>query len=53
MITPRSSCGATVLAGKVYVSGGNDGNSCPLSSVERYDPTMNAWESVASMQTRR
>jgi len=40
-----------VLDGKLYAVGGSGGGA--LSSVERYDPALNAWEAVAPMAVRR
>ena len=48
----RSAVGAAVLANRIYVVGGYDGNSS-LNSVECYDPEMNQWKFVASMSTLR
>ena len=42
-----------VLDGKLYAVGGHDNDDGYLSSVERYDPALDAWESVASMSTAR
>ena len=50
-LTRRASCGAAVLDGKLYAVGGYDEGA--LSSVERYDPAANAWESIARMPTAR
>ena len=53
-LTRRASCGVAVLDGKLYAVGGYDGhNGGALSSVERYDPAANAWESIAPMPTAR
>lgn len=52
MLSRRSSIGAAVLNGKLYVVGGNDGTLC-MCSAERYDPVKNNWENVAAMQNRR
>ena len=37
---------------KLYMLGGNNGSS-HLDTVERFDPTSNSWEAVASMSTKR
>ncbi|VVC96572.1 unnamed protein product, partial [Leptidea sinapis] len=54
MSTRRSSVGVAVLENRLYAVGGYDGASrqC-LSSVERYDPAADRWESVAEMSARR
>ena len=39
------------LANKLYAVGGYDGGN--LSSVEWYDPALDAWEAVAPMATAR
>ncbi|XP_072167277.1 kelch-like protein 24 [Diadema setosum] len=36
-------CGATVCAGKIYVTGGENKPNSPISGVEGYDPTTNRW----------
>ena len=38
--------------GLVYAVGGYDGASC-LNSVERYDPLIGIWSSVAAMNLKR
>ena len=58
MATARDSLGLAVLDGKLYAVGGyhdDDGlhGSPQLSSVERYDPTLDAWEAVAPMAEAR
>ena len=40
-----------MLDGKLYAVGGYDGGN--LSSVEWYDPALDAWEAVAPMATAR
>jgi kelch-like protein 2/3 len=54
MSTRRSSVGVAVLNDCVYAVGGYDGQSrhC-LSTVEKYEPRMDAWTPVAEMTTRR
>mmetsp|Transcript_7159 Transcript_7159/g.21591 ORF Transcript_7159/g.21591 Transcript_7159/m.21591 type:complete len:90 (+) Transcript_7159:102-371(+) len=46
-----------VLEGKLYAVGGDNDVAinvgASLSSVERYDPAQNAWETVAPMGTAR
>ena len=47
---------ATRVAGDVVISrcsGGGDSADGRLSSVERYDPALNAWETVAPMGAGR
>ena len=55
MAEVRYAHAVAVLDGKLYAVGG--GGAAPyhhvLSSVERYDPTMNAWEAVAAMRVAR
>ena len=52
MAEVRYAHAVAVLDGKLYAVGG--GGAAPyhhvLSSVERYDPTMNAWEAAAAMR---
>lgn len=54
-IAPISSCrdavGACVLASKLYIVGGFDGQY--LDVVERYDPETDEWEKVSSLQYAR
>ena len=42
-----------VLDGKLYAVGGGNYDDGVLSSVERYDLALNAWETVAPMGTAR
>ena len=49
----RSRPGLAVLDGKLYAVGGFNGDDGNLSSVERYDPAVGAWEAVAPMATAR
>ena len=51
MAAARSGVGVAVLDGKLYAVGGYDGGD--LSSVERYDPALDAWEAVAPMAPAR
>ena len=44
--------GAGPIGGKLYVSGGHDGNS-PLSSAEVFDPQTQTWAPIAPMSTER
>jgi kelch-like protein 20 len=52
MSSRRLGVAVAVLGGYLYAIGGSDG-SCPLSTVERYDPRTNRWCPVPSMTTRR
>ena len=54
MASGRQSPAVAVLDGKLYVVGGwgNGFHDC-LSSVERYDPSTNAWEVVQPMASTR
>ena len=50
----RSAHAVAVLDGKLYAVGGHDDNGGDdLSSVERYDPAVDAWEAVAPMASAR
>lgn len=40
------------IDGFIYAIGGNDGSSS-LNAVEQYDPRINKWIIVSSMNTRR
>ena len=51
MAEARSDHGVAVLDGKLYAMGGYNGDY--LSSVERYDPALDAWEAVAPMAEAR
>ena len=56
MGTARQGPAVAVLDGKLYVAGGyndDDDPSNSLSSVERFDPALHAWEAVAPMATAR
>ena len=59
MCTARVNCSAAVLAGKLYVAGGENGTDDwrpeheRFSTVERYDPVTNSWEAVADMSAKR
>ena len=52
MATARVVLAVAVLDGKLYAVGG-ESNDNYLSSVERYDPALNAWDAVAPMGTAR
>ena len=49
----RSRPGLAVQDGKLYAVGGFNGDDGNLSSVERYDPAVGAWEAVAPMALAR
>ena len=51
MPTARSGVASSVVNGKIYVFGGNDGNY--LSVVEKYNPETNTWTTKAPMPTTR
>ena len=55
MAEERDGLTVTVLDGKLYAVGGynNDGGDNRLSSVERYDPALDAWEAVVPMAAAR
>ena len=53
MATARKSHGVAVLHDKLYAVGGFNGDDGNLSSVERYDPAVGAWEAVAPMALAR
>ena len=52
MNVQRGGVGVAALEKYLYAVGGNDGTSS-LDSCERYDPILNKWILVASMQHRR
>ena len=51
MAEAREAHGVAVFDGKLYAVGGC--NHGALSSVERYDPAVGAWEAVAPMAAAR
>ncbi len=53
MMAARSAVGVAVLDGKLYAVGGYNDDDGFLSSVERYDPALDAWEAVAPMAEAR
>jgi len=56
MLIGRTSFGASVVLGKIYIIGGQsfDGNVFPrLSSVEMYDPITDTWLSKAQLPSPR
>jgi len=52
MAERRSAAAAAVVAGKLYVCGGFDGD-VRLRSAERFDPDGGAWEPLPPMAERR
>ena len=48
LIIPRDSASAVGHANMLYVFGGYN-NSCPLSSIERYDPSAEVWTIVKTL----
>ena len=53
MATPREGHAVAVLDGKLYAVGGDNEDGVTLSSVERYDPALDAWEAVAPLPADR
>jgi hypothetical protein len=49
---PRGSYGACVVAGEIYVTGGQDGRGL-LSSVEKYSPSTGTWSAVLPLSRAR
>ena len=46
----RMECGAAVIRGCIYVTGGYSySKGTYLQSIERYDPQLDAWETVGSL----
>ena len=41
------------MGGKIYVTGGENEQGSPVTSVYVYDPQANAWTQLASMSTAR
>ena len=52
MNTRRAGAGVAELNGFLYVVGGFDDNS-PLNSVEKFDPKLNQWTTMANMSCPR
>lgn len=50
---PRFDAGAAESGGKIYVFGGDDGNSTVTATTYEYDPATNTWTTRASMPTTR
>jgi N-acetylneuraminic acid mutarotase len=53
MSTARHSFGACVIAGEIYVTGGNDETRNILSSVEKYSPSSDTWSAVVPLPDAR
>jgi hypothetical protein len=53
MAFARYDMGACVIAGEVYVTGGEDEAGDSLSSVEKYTPSSDTWSAVAPMPDAR
>ena len=52
MPEPRSSFGCAMMAGQIYVAGGNDATGNPGDSVLCYCPLMQRWRECASLPWR-
>lgn len=50
---PRAGAAATVLDGKIYVLGGEDGREKALDTALRYDPRTERWETLPPMRDAR
>lgn len=48
----RLGLSVAVLSGKLFATGGTNGSTA-LNDVEHYDPKLNSWTTVASMNVRR
>jgi hypothetical protein len=53
MCNARHSFGACVIAGEIYVTGGNDETRNVLLSVEKYSPSSDTWSAVAPLPDAR
>jgi N-acetylneuraminic acid mutarotase len=53
MRNARHSFGACVIAGEIYVTGGNDETRNMLLSVEKYSPSSDTWSAVAPLPNAR
>lgn len=53
MSVRRSSCGVALLHGRLYVAGGNAGDSLFHASVEAYMPEADRWQSCAPFSQGR
>lgn len=51
--TPRCNLGVTSLNGLVYTMGGEDDSLLLFDSTECYDPSLNTWSTVASLNAPR
>ena len=52
MINRRHSHGMVTAGQKIYVAGGENGNT-PLDTAEVYDPETKQWTQIASMSNAR
>ena len=43
----------SVVAGKLYVAGGNNGSNAAINRVDVYDPAADSWSTIAAMPTAR
>ena len=54
MSARRSDLAVAVCNGALYAAGGTgSGPQMQLTTVEKFDPTTNAWEEVGAMSTKR
>ena len=53
MSVPRSSCGIACLHGRLYVAGGNAGDSLFHASMEAYVPEADKWQFCAPFSQGR
>jgi N-acetylneuraminic acid mutarotase len=53
MSTARTAFGACMVAGELYVTGGQDYGYRCLASVEKYSPSSNAWSDVVPLPSAR
>ena len=53
MLQPRSCHAAAAMAGKIYVTGGNDPEPDGISTAVVFDPQANAWAELTSMGAAR
>ena len=49
MPTPRSSAGAAVIDGRIYIAGGNAPTTYWIPNLESYDPMSDTWTELAPM----
>ena len=53
MISSRSACSTLTWEGSIYVAGGITSESDVLQTMEKFDPTLNTWQSKSSMSLKR